>query len=103
MFVEYLKGPGGSAALTVDGNRRSGSHFSSAPIDGSRIGPDDGGADAVSLVWDDHGLVNGLTFPTSFRIAGLTPISSRNGRRAAVAPARCLARTNSRPTATAAS
>jgi hypothetical protein len=73
VFVEYLKGPGGSAALSVDGNRRSGSHFSSATIDGSRIGPDDGGADAVSLVWDDHGLVNGLTFPTSFRIAGLLP------------------------------
>jgi hypothetical protein len=73
VFVEYLKGPGGSAALTVDGNRRSGTHFSSATIDGSRIGPDDGGVDAVSLVWDDHGLVNGLTFPTSFRIAGLLP------------------------------
>ncbi len=25
------------------------------------------------VVWDDHGLVDGLTFPTSLRIAGLLP------------------------------
>ena len=73
VFVEYQKGPGGSAALTVDGTRRSGTHFSNATIDGSRIGPDDSQTDDVALVWDDHGFVDGLTFPTALRIAGLTP------------------------------
>ncbi|HSP99249.1 MAG TPA: hypothetical protein VL049_18660, partial [Candidatus Dormibacteraeota bacterium] len=57
VFVEYQKGPSGSAALTVDGNRRSGTHFATATIDGSRIGPDDAQADNVAMVWDDHGLV----------------------------------------------
>lgn len=73
VFVEYQKGPGGSAALTVDGNRRSGAHFASASIDGGRIGPDDAQADDVAMIWDDHGLENALTFPTALRIAGLMP------------------------------
>ena len=76
--------PSGTAALMVDGNRRSGTHFSTRDDRRTRIGPDDSGADAVSVVWDDHGVVRGLTFPTALRIAGLLPRHARDRSQSAV-------------------
>lgn len=72
VFVEY-SAIHGQASLIVNGVLRTDSQPSTALIDATSIGPDDGGATAVSLVWDDHAIVTGLSFPTELRIAGLVP------------------------------
>ena len=61
----------GTIVLSVDGNETSASHASTALLDTTRIGPDDGAARNVAVVWDDHGAVRDLTFPGALRIAGL--------------------------------
>ncbi len=83
VFVEYQASPDGidpgSAALSVAGSPRSGNHVATAAIDGVVLGPDGSEASAVAVVWDDHGLVNGVGFPTEFRIAGLLPVPALPG------------------------
>jgi hypothetical protein len=61
----------GAITLSVDGNQTSASHASTATLNATRIGPDDGAPRSVSVVWDDHGAVRDLTFPGALRIAGL--------------------------------
>jgi hypothetical protein len=59
--------------LSVDGTQVSGSHFSTAGLDATRMGPDDGGGEPTGVVWDDHAVVLDLTFPGALQIAGLVP------------------------------
>lgn len=68
----------GNIILSVDGSQTAASHASSAALDTTRIGPDDGAARSVSVIWDDHAAVRDLTFPGALRIAGLVARAPSN-------------------------
>jgi hypothetical protein len=80
ILLQYIAGAeGGTVMLSIDGIQTPAApHASSAAIDATRIGPDDGVARSVAMVWDDHAIVRDVTFPGALRIAGLLPRTPPN-------------------------